>query len=160
MAIDSFLFAAYSNYQRNFDSRDIHTWQIWRQTIEFLSFRKHRVSAGPLDTFDNVTQPAIKNKITNFHREKLSSCNTSDVSSAIYGGEKVGRVSQRRRRYLHVALHVSIRLLCETIDVEIEAVAKKIRWLTFRMMIHHRASSFDHVTYIDCTFLKQGLILF
>lgn len=94
-------------------------------TIEFLSFKNHfvflRVCAS-----NNVTQPAIKNKIRNFHKEKLSSRNTSDVSSAIYGGEKVGRVSQRRRRYLHVALYVSIRLLCETFDVKIETVAKKI----------------------------------
>lgn len=62
------------------------------------------------------TGPAIKNKITNFNGKELSSRNTSDVSSAIYGGEKVGRVSQRGRRYLHVA-HVSIRLLHGTLDV-------------------------------------------
>lgn len=58
------------------------------------------ISAGLRNISDNVTQFAIKNKIRNCHREKLSSRNTSDVSSAIYGGEKVGRVSQRKRRYL------------------------------------------------------------
>lgn len=133
MAIDSFLFVAYFNYQRNFD---IHIWQIWWQTIEFLSFRKHRVSAGPCNAFDNVTQSAIKNKITNFHREKFSSRNTSDVSSAIYGGEKVGRVSQRRRRYLHVALYVSIRLLCGTFERQNRSSREK-NSLTFCMMIQH-----------------------
>jgi len=49
------------------------------------------------------TRPGIKSKITNFHGEKFPSRNTSDVSLPVYGGEKVGRVSQRGRRYLHVA---------------------------------------------------------
>lgn len=55
-----------------------------------------RLPAGP-STCSRLC-PGIRNKITNLNEEKpRSNRNTSDVSAAIYGGEKVGRVSQRER---------------------------------------------------------------
>lgn len=118
---------------------------------DFLSFRKHGDSAGPRGVLS--TRAGIKSKITNFHGEKLPSRNTSDVSSPVYGGEKVGRVSQRGRRYLHVA-YVSIRLLCGTFGVgHSRSNREKLSGVDSRRMIQSRFHSAN-----DRTFTEQNLI--
>jgi len=137
----SFLFGRYFNY-----GNLIHERYVYSHTnSDFLPFRKHGISAGPGSVLS--TQPDIKNEITNFHREKLPSCNTSDVSSPVYGDEKVGRVSQCGRRYLHVA-YVSIRLLCGTFDVGHwrAAIAKNSATLTHVPQNDIIVFSFDHIT--------------